>query len=378
MQADLARSATTTGEPSWSTRNVLYENGLFDLFAERPGDALAEMHKLMMATQGDPDVLFALAELSYIHGADDRPARVQPGVRGLRLGVSVPRRHRRGAGPIRPPTADRGGPVQLVSRGGLRVGGGLEVVPRGGTIELPFGKMEVAFDPASLRAGDRELYKFIPIAELEVFGLAMRYRWPGIGAPLAASTRPVDASKPGRDLVAPRMQVPLTALLRIPQARRTLAQGQPLAGKLELHLAWDERNGHDRRREGPARERADGRAGAHVHRRAGHGDRDARISRPADRRGKERPPLVSTTPYRPGLIPVVFVHGTASSIVRWAEMFNRLEADPDLRSHYQFWFFQYDSGNPIAPPPCSCASRSTPRWPSSTPRARTPPCAGWC
>src|SRR4029453_344243 len=68
VQADLARSATTTGDPSWSTRNVLYENGLFDLFADRPEDALAQMHKLMMATQGDPDVLFALAELSYIYG----------------------------------------------------------------------------------------------------------------------------------------------------------------------------------------------------------------------------------------------------------------------------------------------------------------------
>ena len=64
---------------------------------------------------------------------------------------------------------------------------------------LPFGKIEVAFDPAAMRAGDRELYKFIPIAELEVYGLAMRYRWPGIGAPLAASSRPIDASKPGRD-----------------------------------------------------------------------------------------------------------------------------------------------------------------------------------
>jgi pimeloyl-ACP methyl ester carboxylesterase len=45
---------------------------------------------------------------------------------------------------------------------------------------------------------------------------------------------------------------------------------------------------------------------------------------------------------------VVFVHGTASSIVRWAEMYNRLLADPEIRSRYQFWFFQYDSGNPIA------------------------------
>src|SRR5262249_61920623 len=61
-----------------------------------------------------------------------------------------------------------------------------------------------------------------------------------------------------------------------------------------------------------------------------------------------RPPLISTTPYKPGLIPVVFVHGTESSVVRWAEMYNRLLADPDIRSRYQFWFFQYDSGNPIA------------------------------
>ena len=63
---------------------------------------------------------------------------------------------------------------------------------------------------------------------------------------------------------------------------------------------------------------------------------------------QERPPLVSTTPYQPGLIPVVFVHGTASSIVRWMEMYNRLLADPEIRSRFQFWFFQYDSGNPIA------------------------------
>jgi pimeloyl-ACP methyl ester carboxylesterase len=63
---------------------------------------------------------------------------------------------------------------------------------------------------------------------------------------------------------------------------------------------------------------------------------------------KERPPLVSATPYRPGLIPVVFVHGTSSSVVRWMEMYNRLVADSEIRSRFQFWFFQYDSGNPIA------------------------------
>jgi len=43
---------------------------------------------------------------------------------------------------------------------------------------------------------------------------------------------------------------------------------------------------------------------------------------------------------------VVFVHGTASSVVRWRRCTTRLLADPEIRSRYQFWFFQYDSGNP--------------------------------
>jgi pimeloyl-ACP methyl ester carboxylesterase len=52
-------------------------------------------------------------------------------------------------------------------------------------------------------------------------------------------------------------------------------------------------------------------------------------------------------PYTPGQIPVVFVHGTASSPVWWAEMWNTLNADPVLRKRYQFWMFNYASGKPI-------------------------------
>jgi pimeloyl-ACP methyl ester carboxylesterase len=53
-------------------------------------------------------------------------------------------------------------------------------------------------------------------------------------------------------------------------------------------------------------------------------------------------------PYHPNLIPVVFVHGTASSPARWAEMVNELLGDPAIKSHYQIWLFIYNSGNPIA------------------------------
>jgi pimeloyl-ACP methyl ester carboxylesterase len=47
------------------------------------------------------------------------------------------------------------------------------------------------------------------------------------------------------------------------------------------------------------------------------------------------------------MIPVVFVHGTASSPARWAEMANELLGDPNIASRYQLWFFVYNSGNPI-------------------------------
>jgi len=52
-------------------------------------------------------------------------------------------------------------------------------------------------------------------------------------------------------------------------------------------------------------------------------------------------------PYDPARIPVVFVHGTASSPARWAEMVNHLRSDPEILARYQFWIFQYNTGNPI-------------------------------
>jgi pimeloyl-ACP methyl ester carboxylesterase len=58
-------------------------------------------------------------------------------------------------------------------------------------------------------------------------------------------------------------------------------------------------------------------------------------------------------PYRPGQIPVLFVHGLASSPGTWVTMFNELRGDPVLRERYQFWFAYYPTGYPA---PVSVAS----------------------
>jgi pimeloyl-ACP methyl ester carboxylesterase len=51
-------------------------------------------------------------------------------------------------------------------------------------------------------------------------------------------------------------------------------------------------------------------------------------------------------PYQKGKIPVLMVHGLLSSPLTWAPLFNDLRADPYIREHYQFWFYQYPTGNP--------------------------------
>src|SRR6202012_2644894 len=57
--------------------------------------------------------------------------------------------------------------------------------------------------------------------------------------------------------------------------------------------------------------------------------------------------LFALEPHRRRRIPVVLVHGTASSPARWGDMVNDLLEDKEIRDHYEFWFFTYNTGNPI-------------------------------
>ncbi len=225
VHGDLAQSAVTTGDPSLATRNVLFELGLFDRFAESPEAALADLHQAMVASGGDPDLLFALAELSFLHGDSAKKRDYQMAAVVYAYAFLFPEGTGVAPGRFDPRVRIAADLYNWALTTGFASEDGSEVALRGGTFALPFGQIEVAFDPATLRAGDRELYHLIPASELRVEGLAMRYRWPGLGAPLAASNRLIDASRPGRDMVAPRLQVPLTALLRIPSARRPSCRG---------------------------------------------------------------------------------------------------------------------------------------------------------
>jgi pimeloyl-ACP methyl ester carboxylesterase len=52
-------------------------------------------------------------------------------------------------------------------------------------------------------------------------------------------------------------------------------------------------------------------------------------------------------PFQPGKIPVVLVHGLASSPVTWSDLENDLRAQPAIMARYQIWAFRYDTGDPF-------------------------------
>jgi pimeloyl-ACP methyl ester carboxylesterase len=52
-------------------------------------------------------------------------------------------------------------------------------------------------------------------------------------------------------------------------------------------------------------------------------------------------------PYERGKIPVIMIHGLASSPKAWGRVVNELRGDPELRGRYQFWMYMYPTGSPF-------------------------------
>ena len=213
-------------------------------------------------------------------------------------------------------------------------------------VALPYGPLQLDVDPSGFKFGGYQLVHFTSLADFEVRGLRNRYRQRGIGAPLAAS---VSKGEERVDRwIAPHVKVPVTALLRFDDPRRGMSDGA-LHGTIQLFDAGEQ---------APPSRSATSRVPLESETTAAlayqlEGRRSGTSRSPASAAAISASPRAKTicsccSPYRPGRIPVVFVHGTASSPARWAEMVNELMNDPVLGQRYQFWFFIYNTGNPVA------------------------------
>jgi pimeloyl-ACP methyl ester carboxylesterase len=205
-------------------------------------------------------------------------------------------------------------------------------------------KIRVSLDPARTPWKPEDIDQIILCSDFEVSGLPTKtYQW-GVGVPLIA-VRKSDRSGPGPEKFYPtEMAFPLTAFLQptsklressptdprdctlqlVDPVRVRLAPVSPpvaLESDLTTPLAymWSKSDLSKYRWTG--------------------------LLRPEQ--AAERAGLMMIRPYEPKKIPVVMVHGLASTPLAWIPMLNELLRDPRIQENYQFMLYMYPTGVPF-------------------------------
>lgn len=343
FQQQVTASALSSGSPSRFSDQVLQRFNLRDRFAREPAAALAVLHTTLSTDDVDEHRLFALAELSYLHAERTRArpyylAAVVYAYAFLFRGAEAAP-----PDPLDPRTRLAAELYNQALTEGLR--NGAHVVVAAGEHPLPFGRLDVDLPGGEPMWGGRTLDEFLPASDMGVRGLRNRYRRAGLGAPLVARLGALQERPPPRySRVPPILKVPMTAFLRLEHVRTGLVTGQ-LRGALELYsMDAASRIAVEGRQVPlefePSAALASTLEGAPVW------DAELRtfLSGSFLAGGSA---LYALTPYRPGRVPVILIHGTASSPARWADLVNELQADPRVAPRIQLWLFAYNTGLPI-------------------------------
>jgi len=341
-------NAVSQATPSAETRSVLHRFDQEKRFAKSPDGTLQLIHEKAVENR-ERGLLFALSELSYLAGERARRT-VKPweprDARDYYLAAAVYAWFFLFGDAAEPPPGafdqrfrtacdlyNYGLGWALTARGSTNA----EAVLTGGTRPLPVGGIELDFAQPGFPWPLEEFDRFLVADQFLVRGLSVRNRQAGLGSPLVAVTV---ASEPAGLTRA----VPATILLRISGGLADLAQGG-CRGSLELYSAYEATAVQIEDRSIPLETDTTVTLAYELN--------QSFVWRLGKRQFWSSEESVPTDvylrqPYQPGRVPVVFVHGTFSSPVKWAEMANTLSADPVLRQRCQFWQFIYNSGNPIA------------------------------
>ncbi len=345
--AQVEETALRHGRPSAHTAVILHRYGLDGL--ESRADRLVErLHQKAVET-GERDLLFALAEMSYIAGDQIRRS-VKPwdarDARDYYLGSAVY------AWLFLFGESDQPRPGMFDRRFrdacdlynfslGLALTSGRSttndtVVLSGGRRRLPVGEMDISFpqDNPAIQTSDFE--RILLADQFRVNGMSVRNREPGMGAPLIA----VKGLNPQFNI---RPSVPVTAFLRCQTSLESLTNS-PASATLELYDSYENALVSVAGLDVPIETdltayRAYTLSQSRIWKLGNLG-----FLAPAERIPSQ---LIPNQPFKPNRIPLVLVHGTFSSPVTWAEMANTLLSDQVLRERYQMWSFVYGSGNPL-------------------------------
>jgi pimeloyl-ACP methyl ester carboxylesterase len=323
---------------SASTREVLESHDLQDVYDRDRLAALRALHARAVVEPRPAD-LFGLAEISYLIGYRRRDPDAYLASAVYAYTFLLGQQNTARANPY-----DRRfrWACDLYNDALMRAytaPDGHAFAPAAGLRTLPIGSLRVARkDEGEVE----DIASLLPADRYHVRGLKLRLRDSGLGVPLIGVLER-DAEREGSRLWLHAKEMPLTAFLRLDGSLAELEAG--IDATLELHHGYEASTITVEGQDVPL-----------------ESDRSATLAHALDRSevwsfsfsgffssesAARSNRLILVQPYQHGRVPVVFVHGTASSPGYWADLFNSLWGDPELRSSAQFWFYRYTTGNPI-------------------------------
>ena len=201
--------------------------------------------------------------------------------------------------------------------------------------ELPDG-FRVVLHGASVSRPLAAIYDdIVPTVDVETRSLEEHYIVPGIGVPLVGVI-PADKIQPG-DQLAPleaRGTVStLTAMMEFPRGEQPVlrliprhSQERLRIGRLSYPLAGDFSTPIE------------------IYWNLTQVKKDRFLGLLSPQKLRDTTGLTCMERYDPNKIPIILAHGLASSASTFSDLVNRLLSDPEIRHHYQFWYFNYPTG----------------------------------
>lgn len=235
-------------------------------------------------------------------------------------------------------------------------------------------EIEIVLQSKGWHVEDFDRFEFV--SDFEVHGLRNHYHNFGLGVPLIAVRKHHENMDPREQFYPPDLSFPVTAFLRLeaesdrggegdvvqtstgasgertggtPVAHESVARepGKPLRAVLELHDPLEDAQVHAGGVEAPLETDLSTPLAHFLNQPAFDDNTVSTLGLLHPEKAEQLTGLYMLEPFDPDKIPVVMVHGLWSSPVTWMEMFNDLRSDPAIRSHYQFWFYLYPSGQPF-------------------------------
>ena len=224
------------------------------------------------------------------------------------------------------------------------------------TLRMAGGDCDVSTMLRSTRWQARDIDRFEFVSDYEIQGLKNHYRTHGLGVPLIAVRRSYEGEPAVARHYPTDLSFPVTAFFRPLPSRRNPITGYDSPnrqGVLEFYDPLVTTETTVRRRQVALETDFTTPLAYFLSKPEFHALATVGLLRPDDllRMRPDRPDpimgLYMLEPYDPGKIPVVMVHGLWSSPMTWMEMFNDLRSAPQIRDHYQIWFYLYPTGQPF-------------------------------